>query len=176
MGWPSRFGRVLKPVTSNRYLRRLLVGFPVYYTFTNSVADWYLVENGSMEPTLLSGQCVLVRPVGNQSLLEFYLGQLSIADSFVVPFNKLKRGDLIVAKHPCEPGNIIKRVTGLEGDRIPLEYRQQHRFVPAGQAWVEGDNAIRSKDSRNYGPVPLGLVQGKVVWRVWPFKEFGKLE
>ena len=61
-------------------------------------------------------------------------------------------------------GTSLRWVTGLEGDRIPLE----HRFVPAGQDWVE--------DSRNYGPVPLGLVQGKVVWRVWPFKEFGKLE
>jgi len=129
-----------------------------------------------MEPTLLNGQVVIVKPVRNPSLLPCYFESLSSLDKFIVPFDKIKRGDLVVAKHPCGVGNIIKRVTGVEGDRIPLEYRQVHRFVPEGQVWVEGDNSTGSKDSRHYGPVPLGLVQGKVVGRLWPVKEFGMVE
>ena len=67
-------------------------------------------------------------------------------------------------------------MTGVEGDRIPLEYRQSHRFVPEGQVWVEGDNSTGSKDSRHYGPIPLGLLRGKVVGRMWPVKECGMVE
>ncbi|RPA79209.1 LexA/Signal peptidase [Ascobolus immersus RN42] len=40
--------------------------------------------------------------------------------------------------------------------------------VPAGHCWVAGDNLDNSRDSRHYGPVPLGLVRGKVVGRIWP--------
>lgn len=40
--------------------------------------------------------------------------------------------------------------------------------VPRGHCWVHGDNLDNSRDSRHYGPVPLGLIKGKVVARVWP--------
>lgn len=129
--------------------------FSIYYTFSNSVADFYLVSQRSMEPTLSEGQIVVIKPVDS------WLGG--------VKFEQIKRGDLIIAKNPTDPQqNICKRVTGLEGDRIPLEYRETYRFVPPGRVWVEGDNSTESRDSRNYGPVPLGLVRGKVVARVWP--------
>ena len=32
--------------------------------------------------------------------------------------------------------------------------------------YVEGDNKENSRDSREYGPVPMGLTDGKVVYRV----------
>ncbi|KAF2245261.1 LexA/Signal peptidase, partial [Trematosphaeria pertusa] len=41
--------------------------------------------------------------------------------------------------------------------------------VPRGHVWVEGDNWRRSYDSCDFGPVSLGLVDGKavMVWRDW---------
>lgn len=41
--------------------------------------------------------------------------------------------------------------------------------VPRGHVWVEGDNWRRSFDSCDFGPVSLGLVDGKAmcVWRDW---------
>lgn len=58
--------------------------------------------------------------------------------------------------------------------------------VPRNHAWVEGDAsamvpskaaAIRpenkSRDSREYGPVPLGLITARVEYVLWPFCRLG---
>ncbi len=41
--------------------------------------------------------------------------------------------------------------------------------IPPGHMWIEGDNADVSVDSRGYGPVPVGLLRGKVIMRLVPF-------
>eukprot|EP00930_Biecheleria_cincta_P015969 TRINITY_DN1313_c0_g3_i1.p1 TRINITY_DN1313_c0_g3~~TRINITY_DN1313_c0_g3_i1.p1 ORF type:complete len:354 (-),score=36.68 TRINITY_DN1313_c0_g3_i1:55-1116(-) len=41
-------------------------------------------------------------------------------------------------------------------------------FVPPGHCWVEGDNAQLSIDSRTFGSVPMGLLEGLVISVVWP--------
>jgi hypothetical protein len=32
--------------------------------------------------------------------------------------------------------------------------------------WLQGDNLLLSRDSREYGPVPLALVKGRVLLQV----------
>lgn len=44
----------------------------------------------------------------------------------------------------------------------------QYVTVPLGHVWLAGDNMGNSTDSRHYGPVPLGMVRGKVLARVYP--------
>ena len=49
--------------------------------------------------------------------------------------------------------------------------------VPEGRCWVEGDNAAESLDSRSaYGPVHLGLLEGRVLCVVWPPSRLGRVE
>jgi inner membrane protease subunit 1 len=43
--------------------------------------------------------------------------------------------------------------------------------VPEGHVFLAGDNLPWSRDSRNYGPVPMGLINGKIVARVWPLSK-----
>jgi inner membrane protease subunit 1 len=38
--------------------------------------------------------------------------------------------------------------------------------VPKGHVWLAGDNMSNSTDSRMYGPVPIGIIKGKVMARV----------
>ena len=58
----------------------------------------------------------------------------------------------------------------LSSQQQPQQEQQQQVWirVPKGYLWVTGDNLSNSSDSRLYGPVPSGLVRGKIVARVWP--------
>lgn len=51
---------------------------------------------------------------------------------------------------------------------IDLHKKPIYIVIPKGHIWLGGDNMANSTDSRHYGPVPLGLVRGKVVARVTP--------
>lgn len=44
-------------------------------------------------------------------------------------------------------------------------------YVPRGHVWLEGDNYENSSDSRNYGPVPIGLIQSRIMIRLWPISD-----
>ncbi|KTW30192.1 hypothetical protein T552_00670 [Pneumocystis carinii B80] len=81
-------------------------------------------------------------------------------------------GDIIVAIKPGTTNvRIAKRIIGMPGDIVskdPLVDRPEFIKVPEGHVWITGDNLIHSLDSRNYGPLPMGLIKGKVVCRVLP--------
>uniref|UniRef100_A0A182NRX7 Mitochondrial inner membrane protease subunit n=1 Tax=Anopheles dirus TaxID=7168 RepID=A0A182NRX7_9DIPT len=63
--------------------------------------------------------------------------------------------------------------SGTQDDPISLpEPRTSIVTVPRGHLWIEGDNVQNSSDSRNYGPVPIGLVKSRAVCRLWPLSEF----
>lgn len=52
--------------------------------------------------------------------------------------------------------------------RDPVESKHEYIKVPQGHLWIVGDNLAHSTDSRHYGPVPMGLVKGKVLATVYP--------
>lgn len=67
---------------------------------------------------------------------------------------------------------------GVDGDRLASGVEgttegggPRYLCVPEGHCWVEGDHSAWSRDSRVYGPLPLGLVKGKVLGRIWPWRE-----
>lgn len=87
--------------------------------------------------------------------------------------NSIARGDLVTLRSPLDPYRIIcKRVLGLAGDVIcvdptgRLAPSTEHVIVPKGHVWISGDNAAMSRDSRQYGPVSVGLIMGKLSARV----------
>lgn len=47
--------------------------------------------------------------------------------------------------------------------------------VPDGYVFVMGDNRTASKDSREFGVVPLDKVEGKVHIRIWPLNKWGEI-
>ncbi|KAH8888681.1 putative mitochondrial inner membrane protease subunit 1 [Thozetella sp. PMI_491] len=84
-------------------------------------------------------------------------------------------GDVVAFKIPVNDHDGIKRVIGLPGDFVMVDTPESGSEtmvqVPPGHCWVVGDNMLASRDSRLYGPIPLAMVRGKVLARVWPFSE-----
>lgn len=85
----------------------------------------------------------------------------------------LQRGSMITFYSPLSPSRVVcKRIIGLPGDIVCVDPTglkapsTEHAVVPKGHIWVAGDNATWSTDSRDYGPVPMGLVRGHMFARV----------
>ncbi|KAF6205460.1 hypothetical protein GE061_019633 [Apolygus lucorum] len=79
----------------------------------------------------------------------------------------LEKGDIVVARNVRDTRTLVcKRVMAKSGDLVLV--KTGFVEVPDGFVWLEGDNSYDSYDSRNYGPVPIEMVKGRVVLRIWP--------
>ena len=73
---------------------------------------------------------------------------------------RVRAGDLVAVLDPRQPGRVmVKRVTGFEG----------------GQVVVRGDNEAASTDSRHFGPISPGTIQGRVFYRYHPEERRGRM-
>ena len=73
----------------------------------------------------------------------------------------------------------MKRVVALEGEMAEFfSYKTRQRekvLVPEGHIWVEGDNKENSKDSRDFGPISVALLDGIVRAKIWPLYQAQRL-
>ncbi|XP_071691885.1 mitochondrial ATP-independent inner membrane protease subunit 1a [Rutidosis leptorrhynchoides] len=123
-----------------------------------------LVYGPSMLPTLnLTGDVVLSEYISHR-------------------LGKVGPGDVVLIQSPENPRKMItKRIVAMEGESVSFlvdpsrSDRSRTVTVPKGHVWIQGDNIYASNDSRNFGPIPYGLIQGKVCCRVWPVNGFGSL-
>ncbi|WOH12000.1 hypothetical protein DCAR_0831496 [Daucus carota subsp. sativus] len=110
-------------------------------------------------------------------------GDYVLAEKISTRLGKVGRNDIVLIRSPEDPRKIVtKRIVGVEGDdvRYSLNPERDDTFetivVPKGHVWIEGDNKYMSRDSKNFGPVPYGMIQGRIFWKVWPFESFGSVE
>jgi len=75
--------------------------------------------------------------------------------SYWHPFSLHQRG---IKRVVAMPGDFVLRDTPDQGEGLMLQ-------VPKGHCYLAGDNQKYSRDSRIFGPVPLALINGKVVWK-----------
>lgn len=108
-------------------------------------------------------------------------GDLLLTEYLSPRFKRVKSGDVVVATKPTDPRmSILKRVRGMPGEKIYVQTGRNRPpewlTVPDDHVWLEGDNPRQSSDSRDYGPVPICLVRGKVWARFWPISQAGWVE
>lgn len=78
----------------------------------------------------------------------------------------VQRGDIVIFVYPNDRTlHHVKRVAALPGETVERPDGAAVT-VPPGQVWLVGDNRAASKDSRDFGPVPLTDVVGRVrqIW------------
>ena len=95
--------------------------------------------------------------------------------------------------------SFIKRVIALPGEHVKIENNaiyingekleedylredvktESDKFndfiVPEGYIFAVGDNREHSTDCRAFGCIPINKLEGKVIFRLWPFDVFGKI-
>lgn len=146
----------------------------VLYFGINAVSARVRVDGFSMRPTLQDGEYILV------SKLAYKLGEP-------------QRGDIVVFVFPVNPEeDLIKRVIGLPGDTITVQggvlsingvamdepyinappAYDGTWYVSEGELFVLGDNRNDSRDSHQWGLLPIQNVIGRAVVIYWPPEEW----
>lgn len=152
---------------SNEIIDAVVVAGITALLLINFVVRSFFIPSGSMEPTLVVDDYILV----NELVYRFFEPQ---------------RGDIVVFRPPAKSGegdrDFIKRVVGIEGDVIEVRdgrlvrngQRIEESYVPEkafddfgpelvrpGQVFVMGDNRNSSYDSRRWGQLPIENVLGR---------------
>ncbi|KAJ2083237.1 hypothetical protein H4R24_000974 [Coemansia sp. RSA 988] len=154
--------------TSQLFRRRLVVGtvaaVSVVVFITDNLLSLQMISGRSMQPAL--------NPDSNRLWRDVVLVNRMIKGGMT---SRLKRGDIVTFASPFDPNRrIVKRIVGLPHDCIvPLGKPDSFVRVPMGHFWVEGDESFHSNDSNTFGPIPLALVDGRVITPIWPLSRFG---
>lgn len=193
------------------FLVILLVSFVLVFGFVRPfVVEAFYIPSESMVPTLRVGDRVLV----NKFIYRFS----DPARGDIIVFQSVEGGPLPPQQNPIaraidqfkallgleKPSgevpreDLIKRVVGVEGDRIAVrngtlyvngepqkEPYVNRRFpdrstsapvtVPEDHVFAMGDNRANSRDSRFFGPVPMENIEGEAFLRFWPLGRIGLL-
>ncbi|XP_021741597.1 mitochondrial inner membrane protease subunit 2-like [Chenopodium quinoa] len=100
-----------------------------------------------------------------------------LVEKFCLNKYDFSHGDVIIFLSPSNhKERHVKRIIAMPGDWLSLSDSHDTVKIPQGHCWVEGDDVASSADSRSYGPVPLGLAQGRVTHILWPPQRIGKVE
>ncbi|MBV8500990.1 MAG: signal peptidase I [Paucibacter sp.] len=94
----------------NRGFIAFLVCFGLMRT---ALADWNPIPSGSMRPTLLEGDVVLVNRVA-------YDLKLPLTEVVLAHLGDPRRGDVVTFSSPRNGDRLIKRVVGLPGDVVEM--------------------------------------------------------
>lgn len=94
------------------YARSFFPIFVIVLVLRSFLVEPFRIPSGSMIPTLLVGDFILVN--------KFTYGiRLPVLNTKVVELGSPRRGDVVVFRYPVDPSTpFIKRVVGLPGDRV----------------------------------------------------------
>jgi signal peptidase I len=178
------------------YAESILWAVLLALSIRTCVIQSFKIPSGSMEDTLVIGDCLLVN--------KFIYGiKVPFTDLRLPRLRDPQRGDVVVFRYPEDRSkDFIKRLIGVPGDEIqirdkqvyvngtvyqnphevhkdpqmqPRELTRRDNFgpvrVPANAYFVMGDNRDNSYDSRFWGFVPKVDVVGLAVIKYWSWDQ-----
>jgi signal peptidase I len=93
-----------------------------------------------------------------------------------------KRGSVVVFHDPVDGALSVKRVAGRPGERVP--FRDGFIELADDEAWLLSDATMTETvaagfgepiDSRQFGPVPVEQLVGRVWFRYAPLRRVGRI-
>jgi signal peptidase I len=128
------------------YSRSLFTVLLIVMLFRSFLFEPFKIPSGSMIPTLLVGDFIVVN--------KFAYGlRLPVAHTKIVPLGEPERGDVVVFRYPVDPKvNFIKRLVGLPGDTI--SYRDKKLYVNGEQVSAEFQGRYSSSEVKCSSPRP----------------------
>ena len=186
------------PVKSKtrEYVESMLWAIVLALIIRTGIVQSFKIPSGSMENTLVIGDCLLVN--------KFVYGiKVPFTDLALPKIRNPQRGDVVVFKYPEDRSkDFIKRLIGVPGDVIQVRnklvyvngalYHNPHEVhkdarimpreasprdnfgpvrVPANSYFMMGDNRDNSYDSRFWGVVPQTDVVGKAFIKYWSWDQ-----
>ncbi len=176
---------------AREWIESIVVAVILALIIRSFVIQAFKIPTGSMRPTLLEGDLILVN--------KFIFGaKIPFTKSARLPaLGQMKRGDIVVLIYPEDrKKDFIKRLIGLPGETIEIKngsvlidgkalqdpvfgnifYYNRGDFaregmkitIPPGNYFMLGDNSASSKDSRYWGFVPKDNIVGKALVIYWP--------
>lgn len=160
----------------NELIKLVLLAAFVVVPFRLWIAQPFIVDGASMDPTFATGHYLII-------------------DEVTYHFRTPLRGSVLVFKYPLNPSKyFIKRVIGLPNETVKLVngkvtiINAEHPdgvtldepyvkltkadnasfTLGADEYFVMGDNRLGSADSRIWGPVPKKNIIGRPLFRLWP--------
>jgi len=118
---PGQVQQVLKESTLVEYAKSFFPVILAVLLLRSFLIEPFRIPSGSMMPTLLVGDFILVNKYA-------YGIRLPVLNEKVYPVGAPQRGDVVVFRYPRNPGvDYIKRVVGVPGDHIV--YRDKTLFI-----------------------------------------------
>lgn len=176
---------------TREYIESIVIAALIALVVRSFVIQAYKIPSGSMEPTLLVGDHLLVNRMS-------YVIKMPFVDTVLFSTGKPQRGDIIVFRYPEDPSkDYIKRVIATEGESLEIKNKaifingrrindtwgrfRPDSFTPRGllpfidkdnippitvpkdSYFVMGDNRDNSLDSRYWGFVQKQHLVGKAL-------------
>lgn len=161
-------------------LKFVLIAFIIVVPFRWFVAQPFIVNGASMEPTFKDNEYLIVDQLSHR-------------------IKNPERGEVIIFKYPKDPSKyFIKRIIGLPSETLEIngsEIKITNNEFPDGftidetyityqknnklkielsedEYFVMGDNRASSSDSRVWGPLKKKLLVGRPLVRLFPVNRF----
>ncbi len=186
------------------FVKSLLSLLIAFFLIRGTAIQAFKIPSGSMKPTLMIGDHILVTKFN-------YGFRLPFVNPTIWQYAHPKRGDVVVFTRPDDletlmnedKTHFIKRVIGVPGDIVEVKGTKVFvnnkqldekgyevwwedggrsnfgpKTVPEGKLFLMGDNRDRSKDSRYWFPyhfLDIKRVQGKALIVYWSFDSLSRI-
>jgi len=180
----------MKKSVIREWVESIVVAFILAMVIRTFLVQAFKIPTGSMRPTLIEGDIILVNKL-------IYGAKVPFIDFTLPALGEPQRGDVVVFVYPEDPKkDFVKRLIAFEDESVEIrdgtvyindkpllepvfnriyyynrgDYGQENKriIVPKDSFFVLGDNSASSQDSRYWGFVPKKNILGKAMLIYWP--------